>query len=642
MPASKTPILPGTRILLRAVHAEMREKNYIQQQPTATDLDPSHAGSATSSGVHSNSSASDACDVTEIVNIKRPARNRRKKMAVGGRDNEEGLRADSSTEVESDDSDKRCASGHWDPTSSDDDDVGHFERHQFWAGRRPDEGRPTRLKNFPSPERRRIELAKQTRLATGALWDDCSHKPFSYNEREIVLLTEREQQQLRDGYFKFAMRENSKAPGTSFGAQLSAFSKVEKPETKEKQPLQANGHDSDTSVLQFPLEMAAAGIEQPMGLRKAKHVEKQAKKKTKNEKHLVVEAKLGVAEAKLGEFDAKLRARQARIDERHAKLCRRRAALKEAKERLQNLERHLDGEEETQRERERRVRNRERRVKQEEAGLQIKEASLRTREGNVTDSIKDLERRRKLVEEKEGVLGAMEDLMRKQEAPYERSQSDDSKSKSGAVGRAVGSLGRKFLRSKQLGNANVNHRTDVSPARNDVARSVDCSPNRSGNNKNHTAASSSRSRGRNQADATSNRSATCNAHEQGSSNRSGGNSNHVDPSTNRGSGRSTHSNTLPSRSAKRRTELYEATDDDFNLVRTRADRMSTGSLAKQSTPVPTPRKSLEKRGAQGRERSNSLDNEIDDGVKDKRQTQPSMTNSLSRFKGHKTVMGLWL
>ncbi|XP_039265134.2 uncharacterized protein LOC120340826 [Styela clava] len=185
-----------------------------------------------------------------------------------------------------------------------------------------------------------------------------------------------------------------------------------------------NGYNSDDSELIFPLrDMAAGESEHPLEMRKAKTLETAAKRRAKALKNDVGIARLDVAEARSSEFSATLRARQAKIEERQAKLCRRRAALKLAEEEQDALEAKMDGEEEDHRARERRIKNRERRVRQEEAGLRLKEESLRKREVAITHGIEQLERRRKLVEEKEDMQKSMEDIMQKKEELHGRDMS---------------------------------------------------------------------------------------------------------------------------------------------------------------------------------------------------------------------------
>lgn len=233
-------------------------------------------------------------------------------------------------------------------------------------------------------------------------------------------LTDREKQQIKEGYERHVINGERPPTGTSFGAKLSAFQKRSGEASRK-----VENNEADDIV--FPLERAAAGETDEIGLKDVMKIERATKRKTKIEKQAIAEAKLSVSEAKLTEFEAKLRARQARIDERHAKLCYRRAIIKRAEERLQTLESRLDDEEEIHRERERRVKNRERRVRQEEAGIQIKEVSLKRRETKITEDLKDIERRKKLVEEKEEMSKTMEDIMTKQENLHQEQAEKKSK-----------------------------------------------------------------------------------------------------------------------------------------------------------------------------------------------------------------------
>nr|CAB3228521.1 trichohyalin [Phallusia mammillata] len=85
-------------------------------------------------------------------------------------------------------------------------------------------------------------------------------------------------------------------------------------------------------------------------------------------------------------------------------------------------------------------------------------------------------------------------------------------------------------------------------------------------------------------------------------------------------------------------ERHEA-EDHTKITRTREDRMSTGSY-KQTAPIPTPRKSIEKR-PDTRGRSTSLNSDGEDDIKSQRKPVLA-TGSLPRYRGQKAVMGLWL
>lgn len=516
---TRTPIIPGpagSRRLLRALHTEMKEKKLIQEQKVAPYPD---------SGVHSNSSS----DVSEASNNPETLHRNQKNRLEGTMPQAalEGEHAESSTCTDTDGSEEDVESRGGERTSSDDEAArSSYHHHRHWNG-----------------EQRRTAGAVDMRNRVGRSRDvkhdgAYQHKKKSEEHRllknrsEEIVLSEKDKFEIREGYQKFVLN-GEQMTGTSFSSRPSAFTRVQKiPDDKS---------DSDSSdELQFPFEVAATGHSDAMGLREAKRLEKETKQKTKTRKNGVAEAKLFVAEAKLSEFAAKLAARQARIDERHAKMCRRRAVMKSAEERLQTLEASLDAEEEDHRERERRVKNRERRVRQEEAGLQIKEASLKKRELAVTDNIKAIERRRKLVEEKEEMLGAMDDIMKKREVLHR----GEDKSK---VGRAVGSLGKKILRSNKQ-------------------------------------------------------------------------SNHVAEAANQ-------------------SDRHEV-QDESKIERTQKQRSSTGSY-KKAAPIPTPRKSIEKRTSDTRGRSTSLNSDGEDDAKSQRKPMLT-TGSLPRYRGQKAVMGLWL
>ena len=165
----------------------------------------------------------------------------------------------------------------------------------------------------------------------------------------------------------------------------------------------------------FPLELAAAGLQPSISPREAKELERTARNRNEIEKQNIAEAKLAVSEARLNEFEAKLSARQARVNERHANLCHRRAVIKDAEERLHQLESRLDASEQEHREREQRIRNRERRSKQEVIKLQIMESEVRKRETKISQSLEDIERRKKLVEQKEAISSIMSNLVTEKE-----------------------------------------------------------------------------------------------------------------------------------------------------------------------------------------------------------------------------------
>ena len=163
----------------------------------------------------------------------------------------------------------------------------------------------------------------------------------------------------------------------------------------------------------LPLEAAAAGLGPCFSVKDARKMELEARRKTKEKKKLTAEAKLAVTEARLDEFEAKLCTRQARIEERHASLCRKRAIIKRAEDRLLDLEIQFDKDEKTHRKREEKIRSRERKVKQEEIRIHTQEANLKKREEKIVDVLKEVERKKKIVEEKEIMSSIMTDVMGK-------------------------------------------------------------------------------------------------------------------------------------------------------------------------------------------------------------------------------------
>ena len=338
------PIIPtclGNRMLLRALHNEMLEKQFLNETKLTSE--------STSSGVHSNNlseeSDPDKCSETLSKRQSILAMPEDTFDAATTQNGWTGDFVDSDSGSGDDDSlDRSYETGQSQSVSSSDENIN-------LAGR----------KTAPIPVHKN-NLNSRLYRATKPL-------PVQHRAANIVVaplkmkeLSEKEKKQIRQGYERHVVNGERPATGALFGPRTSRFC----------HPNETENNQSDDEIV-FPLEKAAAGRAEKLGVKQAKAIENAAKRKTKFEKQAIAEAKLTVAEAKLTEFEAKLRARQARIDERHAKLCHRRAVIKDAEDRLQDLESRLDDEEEYHRERERRVKNRERRVKQEEAGIQIKE-----------------------------------------------------------------------------------------------------------------------------------------------------------------------------------------------------------------------------------------------------------------------------
>ena len=343
---SRMPIIPtslGNRILLRALHNEMLEKELLKEVKLPE---------SSSSGVHSTSLSEESDLEKQIETNKRhPAASAMPQEAIDAPTTQNGALGDyddSGSGSDEDSMDRSYESGQSQSSNSSRENINRAVLR---------EERCVRSKHIPDLRLYGAAntLPKQSRSGKTVI------APLKKNE-----LSEKDKQQIREGYERHVLHGERPSTRALFGHKFAHFS-----HTKEKITDQALNDDE----IVFPLEQTAAGRTEDLEVNQAKAIENAAKRRTKCEKQAIAEAKLSVAEAKLMEFEAKLRARQARIDERHAKLCRRRAIIKEAEERLQDLESRLDDEEESHRERERRVKNRERRVKQEDAGIQIKEVS---------------------------------------------------------------------------------------------------------------------------------------------------------------------------------------------------------------------------------------------------------------------------
>ena len=385
---SRMPIIPtsqSNQMLLRALHHEMKEKDFLN---------------------NNNQIASHSTDLSE-KSLKENSRKEKFEQksdmpqhiieAASGNQKWEAMQSDSSSGGNTDDSDDNNDSNQSEQScSSIDYDVADEveQKHHQWS-------KEDVRYNANREDRNTKIFETRNRLTTKK---NVAAKP------QKIELSDRDKEQIREGYHRYVVNGERPPTGTSFGAKLSAFHR-QTGETSNK----FADENTESDEIFFPLEEAAAGKTDKIALKDVMKIEKATKRKTKLEKQAIAEAKLSVSEAKLNEFEAKLRARQARIDERHAKLCYRRAIIKRAEERLQLLESRLDDEEECHRERERRVKNRERRVKQEEAGIQIKEVSLKKRETKITEDLKDIESRKRLVEEKEKMSKTMEEIMTKRE-----------------------------------------------------------------------------------------------------------------------------------------------------------------------------------------------------------------------------------
>ena len=378
------PIIPSVnnRLLLRALHDEMQAKKYLKaeiRQPEST----------TSSGIDSNTSEESEKD-------------KKSQMPAYGADLSTTKHAWAVSQPSS--CSESCNEDHSNRSS----EASATDFDIYTSANEPESD---------CGNQQSIQVQRKMRNVCTSLPQQKDSTHPSTTQKKKVELSECDKRQIREGYERFVVNGERPPTGTAFGARLSASNK-------------ANGisaQESSDEIL-FPLERAAAGKVEELPLKEAKRLEKIAKRKTKVEKQMIANAKQSVSEAKLNEFEAKLRARQARIDERHAKLCRRRAIIKEAEDRLQLLESQLDDEEECHRDRERRVKNRERRVRQEEAGIQIKEASLKKRENQITEDLKDIELRKKLVEEKESVSLTMQEIMTKRENLHREQQEKKNRS----------------------------------------------------------------------------------------------------------------------------------------------------------------------------------------------------------------------
>ena len=433
---TRSPIIPtsfGNRMLLRAIHNEMHEKEYLKEEKRY----PLSTGTAFS-GIQSNNYS----EKSDCQNQENPLEKTFNSMPQNGVSTHYGWAANESGSGSGsdDDSNSSYESGQSDQCSSSEGETAMNKCQE-----------PTRIHNKPDL---RFYPTKPLSAAN-------HQRPMGVvPQQKKNLLTAVDKQQIREGYKRHVVNGERQRTGASYESRLS-------PSHKASLNFTSNNFGEE---IVFPLENAAAGKTQEFDTKHAKAVEMNAKRKTKIEKQAVAEAKLTVAEAKLTEFEAKLRARQARIDERHAKLCHRRAIIKEAEERLQLLESRLDDEEECHRERERRVRNRERRVKQEDAGIQIKEVSLKKRETKITADIKNIEQRKKLVEEKEAMAATMQDIMTKRENLHRQQQEKKNRTR---LDNAASTLGRLFRKSAGKDNY-ANHRT--LPKRNYLSSESSLSP----------------------------------------------------------------------------------------------------------------------------------------------------------------------